>query len=69
VCKPSEGRAVAMELALVPAIAGSLMMLCTRAAVVREGECDAVEIGGAVDSEMQWRRGRWRFPSLAAPLS
>jgi hypothetical protein len=51
------------------AIAGSLVMLCTRAAVVGEGECDAVEIGGAVESEMQWRRGRWRFPSLAAPLS
>jgi hypothetical protein len=42
-----------MELELVPAIAGSLMMLCTRAAVVGEGECDAVEIGGAVESEMQ----------------
>jgi hypothetical protein len=51
------------------AIAGSLMMLCTWAAVVGEGECDAVEISGAVESEMQWRRGRWRFPSLAAPLS
>jgi hypothetical protein len=51
------------------AIAGSLMMLCTRASVVGEGECDAVEIGGAVKSEMHWQHGRWRFPSLAAPLS
>jgi hypothetical protein len=51
------------------AITGSLVMLCTWAAVVGEGECDAVEIGGAVESEMQWRHGWWRFPSLAAPLS
>jgi hypothetical protein len=34
------------------AIAGSLVKLCTRAAVVGEGERDAMEFGGAVESEM-----------------
>jgi hypothetical protein len=65
----SEAEGLELDPDPVKAIAGSLVMLCTRAAVVGEGECDAVEIGGAVKTEMQWRRGRWRFPSLAAPLS
>jgi hypothetical protein len=33
------------------AIAGSLVRLCTRAAVVGEGEHDAVKYGGVVESE------------------
>jgi hypothetical protein len=39
----------------VKAIAGSLMMLCTRAAVVGEGECDAVEIGSGVGDAVTTR--------------
>jgi hypothetical protein len=57
---------VALELELVPAIL-SLVMLCSLAATVRGGERDAVKYGGAVETE--WRRGRWRFPSLVASLS
>jgi hypothetical protein len=68
-CKPSVGAVLEFDPDPEKAIAGSLMMLCTRTAVVGEGECDAVEISGTVESEMQWRRGRWRFPSLATPLS
>jgi hypothetical protein len=57
---------VALELELVPAIL-LLAMLCSLATTVGEGERDAVKYGGAVETE--WRCGRWRFLSLAAPLS
>jgi hypothetical protein len=48
----TEGAVLEFDPDLEKAIAGSLVMLCTRAAVVGEGECDAVEIGGAVKTEM-----------------
>jgi hypothetical protein len=57
---------VALELELVSAIL-LMVMLCSLAATVRGGERDAEKYGGAVETE--WRRGRWRFLSLAAPLS
>jgi hypothetical protein len=47
----------------------SLVMLCSLAATVGGGERDAVKYEGAVESETEWRHGRWRFLSLAAPLS